>query len=109
MIALSTSLQGGKVGGANVNGDSITPCEVALEGFGHMTQELGWIMSTMVQTLGPGGSTFSYHQKKKKNSKYHSILELRGLDRSLKVILFHMLTTADVLTVGHTATHRMWS
>lgn len=50
MLALSASLQEGKVGGANMSGDSISLCDVALEAFGHVTWELGYMMSTIVQT-----------------------------------------------------------
>ncbi|CAJ1070687.1 LOW QUALITY PROTEIN: uncharacterized protein LOC114481864 [Xyrichtys novacula] len=49
MLALSASLQEGDVGTGNVNGDTITMCDAALEAFGHMTRELGRMMSTVIQ------------------------------------------------------------
>lgn len=44
----------------------------------------------------------TYFNMKKKSGKFRPIFDLRGLNRFMKVIHFHMLTTEDVLrTVAH--------
>lgn len=49
MLTFSAFLQKGNVGKATMNGDSITQY-VAREKFGHITQEPGRMISTMIQT-----------------------------------------------------------
>lgn len=47
--------------------------------------------------LQPGGFYSTYFLVTKKNGGFRPILDLRGLNRFLKVLRFHMLSTAEVL------------
>lgn len=49
--------------------------------------------------LQPGGFYSTYFLVKKKDSGLRPILDLRHLNRYLKVLPFHMMTTADTLSV----------
>ena len=45
----------------------------------------------------PGGFYSTYFLVRKKGSGLRPILDLRGLNKFLKILLFHVLSTADVL------------
>ncbi|KAK5883593.1 hypothetical protein CesoFtcFv8_019901 [Champsocephalus esox] len=49
--------------------------------------------------LHPGGFCSAYFLVSKKVSGFRPVLDLRGINRFLKVLPFHMLTTADTLCV----------
>ena len=49
--------------------------------------------------LHPRGFYWRYFLLAKKDSGFRPILDLRGLNKFLKVLPFHMLTTADTVRV----------
>ncbi|XP_028302770.1 LOW QUALITY PROTEIN: uncharacterized protein LOC114463422 [Gouania willdenowi] len=72
-----------------------------------LDQELSALLAKgAIEPVDPGsdhrGFYSTYFLVKKKTGGFRPILDLRGLNKFLKVIPFHMLTTADVLrTVAH--------